>query len=94
MNPNQSISFSTAFAHCASTGSWWLSLGITVIILAALWIALEIEAKKANFDPSVVEKVLLVVTVFALGLAILMRPCEVAANTSIASAAKGMWLGY
>lgn len=94
MDPNKTISFGTAFAHCASTSSWWLSLGITVLILVALWIALEVEAKKANFDPSNVEKVLLVVTVFAIGLALLMRPAEVAANTSIAEAAKGLWLGY
>lgn len=94
MDTTQAIGFAAGFAHVVHTSSWWLWLGGIILLLAALWIVLEVEAKKANFDPSNIEKVLLAVTVLTIGCAIFGRAANVGVNTSKAAAAKGYYLGY
>lgn len=93
MDSTSSISLSQAFAHCSSTSSYWWGIVIVILVLLAGWSAIKFYFSK-KFDTSNMEKAWLVITVFAIGIAIFMRPCNVAVNTSVAMAAAGHWLGY
>lgn len=93
MDSTQSISIGMAFAHCASTSSYWWGIVIVIAFLIAGWIVIEKFIAKSQ-DPSNAEKVWMVVCLFAIGVAVFMRPCEVAVNTSIEMAARGHYLGY
>lgn len=94
MDTTRAIGFAAGFQHCIHTSSYWVSLAIVIGICALLWALLEFVANKANFDPSNLEKVLLIAAVLAISCAIFGRPAQVGANTSVTMAAKGNYLGY
>lgn len=93
MDTSPSISIGTAFAHCASTGSYWWGIVIVALICVAGWAFIQIKLAK-SMDVSTIQKVWATVCLFAIMIAIFMRPCMVATNTSVTMAAAGHWLGY
>lgn len=94
MDTSPAIGFLAGFQHCIHTSSYWISFGAIMGVCGILWALLEFWYGKKVADPSKIEKVLLIITVFAFALCLLMRPCEVGWNTSVDMAAKGMYLGY
>lgn len=93
MDTVKSISLSQAFAHCASTGSYWWGLGIVLAIVIAVIIGIIVFEKSAEVNPFV-KMFLVFACMAAILMAVFMRPCDVAANTSEEMAAKGHYLGY
>jgi hypothetical protein len=93
MDTTKNISLAQAFAHCASTGSYWWGLIITLAIVAVVITGLVIASKKTEVNP-LVKMLLVFACVAAIALAIFMRPTNLAANTSEAAAARGHYLGY
>lgn len=95
MDTSKSISLALAFHHCASTSSYWVWLAIVLAICAIGWVAIFAYANKnPQWEPNSVKLVWGVVCLFAVGLAVFSRPCDVAANTSVIMAAHNQWLGY
>jgi hypothetical protein len=94
MDSTKAISWGQAWAHCASTGSYWVWIAIFLIVGFIGLLVINASAKNANKDPYVIRLVWCILFTFLLGLAIFMRPSQVAANTSQASAARGQYLGY
>ena len=94
MDSTKAISWGQAWLHCAHTGSYWVGIAIVIILGAAFWLLLRLYERKDNKDMQYAEVAVGVIFVLALAFAICARPCDVASNTSIASAAKGLWLGY
>jgi len=91
---DKTISWGQAWAHCASTGSYWAWIAIFFAVGLIGLLVINAAAKIANKDPYVAKLVWCILFVFLLALAVFMRPSQVAANTSQAEAAKGLWLGY
>ena len=93
MDSTKNISLHAAFAHCASTGSYWLWIVIAVV---ASIIALFLLTKANN--KTEVNPLVKIIVYFAVAAAILcsifVRPTSVQANTSEAMAARGHYLGY
>lgn len=93
MDTTQQITLSQAFAHCASTGSYWLWIAIA-LAACGLTCFLWYKAAKNNPVNIIIQIVLTFAMVAAIVCSILIRPCDVAANTSRAAAARGHFLGY
>jgi bacteriorhodopsin len=93
MDTSQSISLHAAFAHCASTGSYWLWI---VIAFVASIIALYLLTKANNKAEvnSLVKIIIYFAVLVAIGCSIFVRPCSVMVNTSVDAAARGHYLGY
>jgi hypothetical protein len=95
MDTSKPISLALAFHHCASTSSYWIWLAVVLAICLGGWVAILVSAKKKpEWDPNTVMLVWGVACLFAIAIAVFARPCDVAANTSVNMAAKGLWLGY
>lgn len=93
MDTTKSITLAQAFAHCASTGSYWLWIAITLVLVAGCSIGMWKYAQKQEINPYV-KMVLVFIMVAAIFACVFIRPCDVAANTSQAAAARGHYLGY
>lgn len=86
---NEAIGLGGGFAHCASTGSYWLWIGI------ALFISVVIIVLNGKYDFGDVGKIIgLILIVGILAIAIFLRPADVGANTTKEQAAKGVFIGY
>lgn len=93
MDTTKNISLHAAFAHCASTGSYWLWIGIALVLAVGMLYVLT----RANNQSEVDGRVKMAVYFFALAIvlcSIFVRPCTVSQNTSEAMAARGHYLGY
>lgn len=90
---NQYISLGEAFKHCASTGSYWLWLTISLLIFCVGVLGL-----KKSYDQegswSSGKSFVLFLLVGILLTAILLRPTEISANTTKEQAARGVFIGY
>lgn len=84
------IPFSQAFAHCASTGSFWAWIVVAVILAAVAVYGYIINAREGNpYSPLYLGAALLVI-----GLALFYRPGEISVNTTPEQAARGVFIGY
>lgn len=93
MDTTQQITLSQAFAHCASTGSYWLWIAIALVacgITCFLWYK---AAQKSEVN-IYVRLFLTFAMIAAIVCSILVRPVNVRVNTSSAAAARGHFLGY
>lgn len=90
---DKTISLGQAFAHCAGTGSYWLWIVIVVIASAITAFLLTRANDKTEVNP-MVKMVIYFAIAAAILCSIFVRPCSVAANTSVEAAARGNYLGY
>lgn len=93
MDTTKSITLGQAFAHCASTGSYWLWIAITLVLVVGTAIGMFLYAKKTEINPYV-KLALIFAMVASLFCCVFIRPCSVAVSTSVTMAAKNHWLGY
>lgn len=93
MDTTKSITLGQAFAHCASTGSYWLWIAIALVFIIGTTISMFVYAKKTEINPYV-KIILIFAMVVALFCSVFIRPCDVHVNTSQAAAARGHYLGY
>lgn len=91
--PTDYITFGQAFSHCASTGSYWLWVGIALLV-SGVTLFFLFRAYGKSQDWSGGYTLVLFACVVILFLAFLMRPAEVAANTTVEQAARGVYIGY
>jgi hypothetical protein len=89
---NENISILEAFKHCASTGSYWLWLAISVVIFIGGSIGLKKAYDKEGW--STLKSFVLFVLLGVLLSGILARPADIAANTTKEQAARGVYIGY
>jgi peptidoglycan/LPS O-acetylase OafA/YrhL len=90
---SDNISVSQAMHHCAHTFYYWLWIVITAILFAGLSLGFYVNYKQGG-DWTVGTTIILIVVFALLITAILMRPCEIAANTTVEQAARGAFIGY
>lgn len=91
--PTDNITLGQAFAHCTSTTSYWLWIGIVLAasgLICLLWYRAEKNAEVNVY----VKLILTFIMVAAIISSIFMRPCDVAANTSVEMMQRGHYLGY
>lgn len=93
MDTTKSITLGQAFAHCASTSSYWIWIAIAVLASVACFIIIY-RIQKTTEVNGYVKIILAFACVAAIVASIFLRPCDVAANTSSAAAARGNFLGY
>ncbi len=88
----KTISFGQALAHCASTGSYWFWIAIAVVALVIGFILIKKSLKTSDWQTG--HSLAVGGLILILLLAVLMRPAEVAANTTEDQAARGVYIGY
>lgn len=93
MDTTQSITLSQAFAHCASTSSYWVWIGIALVVDAVILILLTKANNKAEVNPMVKMLIYFFCLAFVM-CSIFIRPCNVHVNTSVEMAKRGHYLGY
>jgi len=87
-NPDDYITFGQAFSHVSK--SFWYWFFIVLAILPPIgYIAAYYMGKIDEVDLR-----LLFALLALLLFAIFFRPCEVAANTTVEQAARGVYIGY
>jgi len=89
----KTISLGQAFAHCASTGSYWLWIVIALVASILTAVILTRANNKSEVNPMVKMAIYFAIAA-AILCSIFVRPCSVAANTSVEAAARGNYLGY
>ena len=89
---NENISLLEAFKHCASTGSYWLWLAISVVIFIGGCVGLKKSYDKDGWSTG--KNYVLFVLIALLLSAILLRPTSISANTTKEQAARGVYIGY
>jgi purine-cytosine permease-like protein len=89
---NENITLGQAFSHCFGTTSYWIYLIIGIIIFLVGILGLKKSYDKQGWSP---EKSLVLFLLLGILLtAILLRPTDIAANTTKEQAAKGVYIGY
>jgi hypothetical protein len=92
-DPSDNITWGQAFNHVSHSFTYWLFVIITGLFLLLVTLGSVIQYKKGEIDGSAFAKrVFVALVIFAF--AFFMRPCEVAANTTVEQAARGVWIGY
>lgn len=94
MDTSKTISWTLAWHHCASTTSYWLWIGIVLVVGVVGFLLINRAADKQNVSLDKYKLIFAVVCVMALACAIFLRPSQVAANTSTRMASENHWLGY
>lgn len=91
--PTDLISMGTAFNHCFSTTSYVLWLIASIIVLGVV-VFFSLKAyRNGDVDgKGFTWRVLLGLAFFLACL--LVRPAEIANNTTVEQAARGAWIGY
>lgn len=89
----ENISLFTAWGHVASTASYWVWLLIATAISTIIF-AMVIKSVKKSSEFTIDKIFFLLIGVAIFLFALLMRPCEVAANTTKDQAARGIFIGY
>lgn len=90
--PTDYITFGQAFNHVSQSFTYWLFVVLTTAG-TGLFFYKAIQANKSGADGrglALLAFVFIVLTAFAW----LYRPCEVAANTTVEQAARGVFIGY
>lgn len=93
MDTTKSITLGQAFAHCASTSSYWWGIFIVLALIGLAILGMVKFSQKTEINPYV-KMALVFAMVAAIFLAVFMRPVDVHVNTSQAAAARGHYLGY
>lgn len=89
---NKTISLGKAFAHCASTGSYWAWLGVALLIVIIGAIIIKKSLKTSDWSTGHIIGIFGLLVI--LLLAIFLRPEDIAANTTEEQAARGVFIGY
>jgi hypothetical protein len=89
---SKNITIGQAFKHCASSISYWVWIAAAVAVAGAGWYGVVKSIQASGFSIGI--GLLAFAVTMLLMLAIFMRPSEVAANTSVDQAAKGIYIGY
>lgn len=88
--PDDNITWGTAFAHVSHSFGYWI-----FIIIFALVLGYYIYSVQKARNGWTGKEFLIAFGIFAaLMIAIFIRPSEVAANTTVEQAARGVWIGY
>jgi len=93
MDTSPHISLGQAFAHCASTGSYWLWIAIACVA-SVITIVLLTRANNKSEVNGMVKMVIYFAIAAAILCSIFVRPTSVCQNTSVDAAARGNYLGY
>lgn len=88
VDPSDNITFGQAFSKVSRSFSYWLWIVIACLPLV-VYLGITLWGKVEEFKLPI-----LFVLVAVLLIAIFMRPCEVAANTTVEQAARGVYIGY
>lgn len=88
--PNDNVGLSAAFGHVTSTGSYWLGIAIAVVICLGIVFGMWKSYQKGGDINTIFVALIVAIMMFA----IMMRPCEIAVNTTVEQAARGVWIGY
>lgn len=92
--PTDYITMGQAWHHVAQSWGYWIPL-IIVTIIGGYFMAYKPIMKYKLGDIDSGQATFLVVLFLAAFLfTLLVRPCEVAANTTVEQAARGGWIGY
>lgn len=91
-NPDDYITFGQAFNHVSESSSYWIFSIVTTIVMVGYWVY-AIKANKSGADGRGLALIAFVITAACL-FAWLFRPAEVAANTTVEQAARGVFIGY
>jgi hypothetical protein len=86
--PDDYITFGQAWNHVSESGAYWVWVGISGALLLGYILGVafgKIEELKLP---------LLGLLIGFLAFCLFMRPCEVAANTTVEQAARGVFIGY
>lgn len=86
--PDDYITFGQAFNHVSKSFWYWFFI-VVAILPPVVYIAAYYMGKIDEVDLRLLFALLAV-----LLFAIFFRPCEVAANTTVAQAARGNYIGY
>lgn len=92
-NPSDNITFGQAFSHCASTLSYWLWLiPLGIVMLTGWYFTWRAYSNDQEWTTG---KTLICFGLFALFMvSLFMMPAEIAANTTVEQAARGVFIGY
>lgn len=93
MGTSPHISLGQAFAHCASTGSYWLWIAIALVVSVIVLVILTRANNKAEVS-GMVKMIIYFAVLAAVLCSIFVRPTSVCQNTSVDAAARGNYLGY
>lgn len=88
--PTDDIGLSAAFGHCIHSLSYWIfGIVATLIVGFVGWRMKKVYNETGTFSPFLA---------FALAAILLVawcyRPSELAWNTTVEQAARGVWIGY
>lgn len=86
------ITWAQAFAHCASTGSYWICLIIGVVLAIVLTVLVIRNSTVNGWKPA--HSALLGVAIALAALSVVYRPGEIRVNTTPEQAARGVFIGY
>lgn len=93
MDTSKSISLGQAFAHCASTSSYWICMALAIVLALGCIVVIARIQRKTEVNPYV-KNILAFICLALIVASIFLRPCTVAQNTSVDAAARGHYLGY
>lgn len=89
---NEYITLGEAFNHCFETTSYWVYLGIGVLVFLVGIFGLKKSYDKEGWGTG---KILVLFLLLAILLTvILLRPTSISANTTKEQAARGVYIGY
>lgn len=88
--PTDNITWGSAFHHVSQSFGYWIFIILFAAVLGGY--IFMVQKKKDGWDG---KKFLIAFAIFAaLMIAIFIRPSEVAANTTVEQAARGVFIGY
>lgn len=88
--PGDDVGLPVAIAHCAESASYWIwGILVTCGVAFGAWKMKKAYDESGTFSPLIVFAMLV-----ALLLVWLYRPSEIAWNTTVEQAARGVWIGY
>ena len=88
--PNENVGLAAAFGHVVTTGSYWVGIAAAIVICLGIVYAMYQSYQKGG-DVNIIFVALIAAI---LMFAVMMRPCELAVNTNVEQAARGVWIGY
>lgn len=93
LEPTDNITLGQAFDHVSKSFGYW----VFIILAAAIggYVAFRvIKQYEKTQDWTTGNSLAIFAILVVLSLTIFMRPCEVAANTTVEQAARGVFIGY
>lgn len=91
--PEDYITLGQAFSHVAKSFGYWVWIIVVALGSSVFWF--KFLKGKAGHNPGLGTTLpLMFATLLLLMIAIFMRPCEVAANTTVEQMLRGVYIGY